>query len=164
MTPNFLQSEPGTDPLIVEGVFKASQQRMFEAWTTPADILNWFGPGPRKLDEADIDLQIGGAWRFAYAMQDGQSDELSGAYTAIEAPNRLIFSWVHTRRFDDGRVETSPPSQVTVTFKARDDGTLVRLLHEGIQTEGGRNGVGAGWQGTFARLYEALQNTADLQV
>lgn len=154
----FVKSPDGADPIIVEGVFHASAERMFAAWTTPSDIKQWFGPGPGHLDEVDVDLREGGAWRFLYGMKDGQSNELAGAYHIVEAPRKLVFSWIHTRAFEDGRAESTAESTVTVTFEERDDGTLVRLVHEAIKTEDGRLGVGGGWNGSFVRLDQVVHD------
>ncbi len=156
----FVKSPEGADPIIVEGVFRATAERMFAAWTTPDDIQKWFGPGPGHLDQVDVDLREGGEWRFAYGMKDGQSNELAGAYEVIEAPRKLVFSWVHTRAFEDGRSESTAASKVTVTFDEREDGTLVRLVHEAIKTEDGRKGVGGGWEGTFVRLNQEFETVA----
>lgn len=164
MTPEFLKSPSGADPIIVEGLFKASAQRLFEAWTSPDDVKEWFGPGPGTLDEAEIDLQEGGAWRFAYGARDGQSDELSGLYEEINAPKRLVFSWVHTRTFEDGRLPIkTAASKVTITFEDRDGGGFVRLVHEAISSEDGRMGVGSGWEGTFTRVADVFGRIGALQ-
>ncbi len=152
----FVKSPEGADPIIVEGVFRATAERMFAAWTTPSDIKQWFGPGPGHLDEVDVDLREGGSWRFLYGMKDGQSNELAGAYQKIVAPRKLVFSWIHTRAFEDGRAESTAESKVTVTFDEREDGTLVRLIHESIESEDGRLGVGGGWNGSFVRLETAI--------
>lgn len=154
----FVKSPEGANPIIVEGVFRATAERMFAAWTTPAEIKQWFGPGPGYLDEVDVDLREGGAWRFAYGVTDGQRNQLAGAYETIEAPRKLVFSWVHTRAFEDGRAESTAESKVTVTFDERADGTLVRLVHEAIQTGDGRVGVRGGWNGSFARLESLVEH------
>ncbi len=160
MSLTFLKTPEGSDPVIVEGVFRATAERMFNAWTTPEDIKQWFGPGPGHLETVDVDLTEGGAWRFAYGQnEDGKAHQLSGHYEDISAPQRLVYSWVHTIIFADGRTESTDASKVTVTFEQRDDGTLVRLVHEAIKTEDGRKGVGGGWNGTFVRLYATFGET-----
>ena len=158
MSLTFLKSPEGATPVIVEGTFRATAARMFEAWTTPDDIKQWFGPGPGHLDTVEVDLTEGGSWRFAYGMnEEGKSHQLSGHYEEIEAPRRLVYSWVHTVAFEDGRQESTDASKVTVTFEDRDDGAFVRLVHEAIKTEDGRLGVGGGWNGSFVRLQAALE-------
>ncbi|MEM7458260.1 MAG: SRPBCC domain-containing protein [Pseudomonadota bacterium] len=154
----FVKSPEGADPIVVEGVFKTTAERMFAAWTTPDDLKQWFGPGPGHLDLVDVDLREGGAWRFAYGMRDGQSNELSGAYEVIDAPRKLVFSWIHTRKFADGRAERTDASKVTITFDERADGTLVRLVHEAIKTRDGRLGVRGGWDGGYVRLDDFIAN------
>ncbi len=153
MNLSFVKSPAGADPIIVEGLFTASPQRMFDAWTTPEDVKQWFGPGPAKLEIAEIDLHDGGRWRFVYGQNDkGDTHQLSGSYEEIEAPRRLAFTWTHTKIASNGETETTDMSRVTVTFEDHELGTFVRLVHADIKTEGGRNGVGGGWKGTFERL------------
>ena len=156
----FVKSPEGENPIVVEGVFKATAERMFAAWTTPNDLKQWFGPGPGQLDFVDVDLREGGAWRFAYSMRDGQSNELSGAYELIDAPRKLVFSWVHTRNYADGRAEHTDASKVTITFDEGDEGTRVRLVHEAIKTREGRLGVRGGWNGSYVRLDEFVKSLA----
>ena len=152
MSSTFLKSPKGQDPVIVENIFKASPQRLFEAWTTPADVVKWFGPETRELGHAEIDLQVGGLWRFTYDANGEHADILEGAYQAIEAPNRLVFSWTHIRVFNDGRRETTTPSQVTITFEEAETGTRMRLVHAQVVQESGRLGITGGWQISFERL------------
>ncbi len=157
----FVKSPEGADPIIVEGIFHAAPERMFAAWTTPEDIKQWFGPGPGHLEEVEVDLREGGAWRFAYGMnEDGKAHQLAGEYEEVTAPRRLVYSWIHTVRFEDGRTESTDASKVTVTFEDKPEGTLVRLVHEAIKTEDGRLGVGSGWNGTFVRLSVAFDKEA----
>ena len=61
MTPPFLRSAPGSDPIVVEGTFAASPERVFRAWTRPEEVRKWFGQQPDSLESAEIDLRVGGA-------------------------------------------------------------------------------------------------------
>lgn len=159
MTLTFLKTPVGQEPVIVEGVFNTTSERMFAAWTTPDDVQKWFGPGPGKLERVEIDLTEGGAWRFAYARdEEGKTHQLSGQYEEISPPKRLVYSWIHTLSFEDGQTKSTDASRVSVTFEDRPDGVFVRLVHEAIKTEDGRQGVGSGWNGTFVRLQEAFPN------
>ncbi len=148
----FLKSVPGGEPVIVEGVFKASPDRVFRAWTDESEVASWFGPGDRGLAAAEIDLRVGGAWRFDYGLRGGRRDVLRGEYLDILPGKRLVFSWIHERTKPEGDVEATPASQVTITFDASGGGTSVRLVHERIVQEAGRLGVGEGWNDSFANL------------
>jgi len=148
----FLTSEPGETPVVVEGVFKATPDRVFRAWTEPDEIRRWFGPTPHSLETIDIDLREGGAWRFAFPKAEGGQNAMIGEYVDVEAGRRLVFTWQHERVLDDGAREATPRSQVTVTFEPRAEGTFVRLVHEAIEKVDGRQGVGRGWNAGFGQL------------
>ncbi len=156
MSLTFLQSPLGQDPVIVETIFKASPQRLFDAWTTPTELVKWFGPETRDLSRAEIDLQIGGAWRFIYEANDRHSDILEGEYQTIEAPKCLVFSWSHSRIFNDGRRETTSPSQVAISFEQVELGTRMRLVHSLVKRESGRLGIAGGWHVGFERLIKLI--------
>ena len=154
MNLTFLKSPTGQEPVIVENIFKASPQRLFEAWTTPTEVIKWFGPKTRNLSHAEIDLQIGGQWRFTYDANGEHADILEGEYQEITAPKRLVFSWTHTRIFNDGQRETTSPSKVTLTFDTVEQGTRMRLVHSQVKAEAGRLGLTGGWQISYERLIE----------
>jgi len=156
MTVPFLKSPAGADPIVVEGRFKVSPERMFRAWTRPEEVKKWFGQRPDALASAEIDLRVGGAWRFAFEAMEAHQDVLGGTYAAVEPDSRLAFSWVHERHFPDGKVEKSAASEVTVTFEPSEDGTLVRLVHAAIRAEDARKGVGQGWAASFGTIADLL--------
>ena len=58
MTLDFLQTEQGDDPVVVEGHFAAPPAKVFQAWTDPDIVMKWFGPAPNSLHSAAIDLQL----------------------------------------------------------------------------------------------------------
>lgn len=158
MTLPFLKSPPGDTPVIVEGHFRASQARVFRAWTEPDQIVQWFGT--HALTDVAIDLRIGGTWRFHFAEDGNGRSTLRGCYTEISPDDRLAFTWAHELARADGAIETTPESQVTITFTPERDGTFVRLVHSGIQSTGGRSGVGHGWDASFERLQAAVAGEA----
>lgn len=160
MTFPFLKSPAGADPIVIEGMFKATPERVFRAWTSSEEVKRWFGQQPNSLASAEIDLRVGGAWRFAFPAGEAHQDVLGGTYAAVEPGSRLAFSWVHERVFPDGRVEKTPASEVTVTFEPANEGTFVRLVHAAIRAEDARRGVGQGWAASFGAIQAMLQAEA----
>lgn len=160
----FLKSDPGTDPVIAQNEIHAPPARVFRAWTHPDDIVRWFGRAPNTLASAQIDLRVGGLWRFTFETVNGTGSALSGEYLTVDAERRLVFTWRHERWVVDGEREETPPSEVTVTFEPVDAGTLLTVRHQGIVTSAGRSGVGEGWNDSLQSL-EALmaeQRLADI--
>lgn len=157
MSMGCLQSAPGDEPVIVENTFAVAPVRLFEAWTQPKQIKQWFGPTPNGLEAVEVELQIGGAWRFDYGEQSGEQNVLQGNYLEIDSARKLVFSWSHVRHFSDGRTEATPESLVTLTFKSVPQGTFLRLIHERIVQEAGRLGVGHGWDASFTNLLNLVE-------
>jgi uncharacterized protein YndB with AHSA1/START domain len=153
---DFLKSEPGREPVIVEGLFRAAPARVFRAFTEPNEVRCWFVPKSGSLVSAEIDLQVGGRWCFIIEKTEEKQIHFEGEYLAIEVPNRLEFSWRHVQEFADGRREATDSSKVSVTFTEAGKATEVKLSHEAIKTEDARRGVGGGWDGCFGRLAELV--------
>ena len=71
-----------------ERTLAASRDEVFDAWTLPERIREWWDPTGSPLVAAEIDLQVGGAFRFVNA---GHSPPFAGTYEVIERPGRLVF-------------------------------------------------------------------------
>ena len=155
---SFLQTAPGDEPILVEGVFDAPPDRVFNAWTEPSEVERWFGHPPGRLVAAEIDLRVGGSWRFLLSRSDVESDYFGGEYLHIVRGALLVFTWRHVTESSSGRREATPASQVTVTFEAEDGGrTRLHLRHEGIQSDDARRMVGGGWEAAIGGLAEWLR-------
>ncbi|MEL7029983.1 MAG: SRPBCC domain-containing protein [Pseudomonadota bacterium] len=152
---NLLHSAPGEDPVTMEAVFRATPERVFRAWTDPDEIGKWFGPSPDALIGAEIDLRIGGVWRFSFAQDDAESACLEGEYLTIQPNERLEFTWSHVVTHKDGRRDASPASKVSVTLTPEAEGVRLTLRHEAIQLTDARLKVHGGWVASFERM-EAL--------
>ena len=131
--------------LVVRRVIAAPPARLFDAWTTPAALRQWFGPKGVRCIEAEVDLRVGGAYRLCNELPDGRVVWITGTFEAIERPARLVYSW---------RVGDEPASRVTVSFEPRDAGTEVVVLHERIHSTVARDGHEVGWVGCLDGLVE----------
>ncbi len=156
MSLDFLKTPLGDDPVFVEARFGASPERLFHAWTDPEEIPNWFGRTPHSVKEARIDLRVDGAWRFDFEAEEGTVNAVHGVYLHIDPNRKLVFSWMHEMTRDDGHLETTPVSTVTVTFEPLEAGTRLTILHEGTASKSGRRGVGEGWSCAVASLHTWL--------
>jgi uncharacterized protein YndB with AHSA1/START domain len=154
---SMLQSPPGEDPVVVESLFQAPLQRVYRAWTDPEQLMAWFGPAPRYMISANVDLRPGGKWRFVMTENTDGRTCLHGEYLEVEPDARISFSWRFLRENTDGTQEETDPSKVTVTFRAEGAATHVRLLHENIATEDARLGVGRGWGACLGNLVGWLE-------
>ncbi|MBO6900571.1 MAG: SRPBCC domain-containing protein [Rhizobiaceae bacterium] len=156
----FVKSAPGEDPIVVEGYFAATPDEVFEAWTTPEIIVQWFGLERDSLHSADIDLRPGGQWRFLHSKDAEKSTGFEGRYIDVKPQEKLIYTWAYVVEHRNGEREVSPDSQVEVDFIPQGKGTIVRLVHSMVRTEDARRGIGGGWQASFTSLGEVLTERA----
>ncbi|MBX2805550.1 MAG: SRPBCC domain-containing protein [Hyphomicrobiales bacterium] len=149
---NFLRSAPGEEPLVLETMFKATPERVFRAWTEPEEVKAWFGLRENEVTKAEIDLRVGGTWRFHLRSEGGNDVFFEGQYFAIEPSQKLVFSWSHVIQSGDGRRDASVASQVTVTFEQVGSATRIHLQHEALSSDGARIKVSSGWISSFEKL------------
>lgn len=86
----------GDREIVMTRVFDASRELVFKALTTPALLKRWFGPHGWTLTECEVDLRVGGAWRFLSTGPNGRTMGMRGVYREI-VPNERIVS---TEAFD----------------------------------------------------------------
>ena len=153
----FLKSPQGEDPIVMEAEFAASVSRLFQAWTTPDDIKQWFGAGDGGPETAVVELREGGRWEFVFPEKEGQTDSLSGEYLRIETDKHLEFTWVHTRTLADGKVEKSGESVVTVEFEKRSGGAYSKLVHKAVAAQSSRSNIGGGWSSSFSKIKALIE-------
>jgi len=70
--------------------FAAPRDLVFAALTKPDLLRRWYGPHGHRLVVCEIDLRVGGAWRYVVRAPDGSEMVLRGTYTDIDPPGRLV--------------------------------------------------------------------------
>jgi uncharacterized protein YndB with AHSA1/START domain len=79
-----------SNELIVTRVFDAPCERVWEAWTTPELIAQWFAPG-QVMDVRELDVRPGGHFRFADPT-DKNAGEYTGTYVTVKPLEELSFT------------------------------------------------------------------------
>ena len=72
-------------------VFNAPRHLVFEAWTKPEHVKHWWDPSGRPLASCEIDLRLGGTFRFVNSTPEGPGYVFTGTYREITPPARLVF-------------------------------------------------------------------------
>jgi uncharacterized protein YndB with AHSA1/START domain len=136
--------------LVVRKTIRASADRLFKAWTDPAQLKVWWGPRGVQCTNAEVDLRIGGRYRIANQFPDGKILWITGEFERIEPPRKLVYTW----RLE---VETSASERVTVQFEPRGEVTEVIVTHERISNEALRDMHQQGWIGCLEGLAKYLE-------
>ena len=81
--------------LTIRRTFQAPRQRVFDAWTQPEQLKNWWRCNPAWSTEvAEVDLQVGGKYRLG--MRDPEKDQAYvcfGEFKEINRPEKLVYTW-----------------------------------------------------------------------
>ncbi len=142
--------------LIVRKTIRADTGRVFDAWTKPASLKKWWGPGAIRCTGAEIDLRVGGSYRIANEYPDGKVVWIGGVFEVVEPPRRLVYTW---------RLEAHSPATelVTVRFEARGPDTEVIILHQRIGDKTLRDGHEEGWTACLDGLAAYLDGQSSAQ-
>jgi glutathione S-transferase len=141
-------------PLVLNRYFKAPPERLFAAFTEKALMQSWYGPQSMTVPHCEVDARVGGAYRVEMHGAEGNVSIVTGVFTEIDAPRRLVFTWGWLN--GAGR---NPETVVTLTFTPRDGGTDLELVQTGFAQEEFRVGHRDGWNSAFAALESALGGT-----
>ncbi len=136
--------------LEVSRTIRATRERVFDAWTDPAEIVKWWGAGGVTCPEAEMNLSEGGTYRIANLTRSGETMWISGTFSRVERPARLAYSWA-MEPID----ETTQHSRVEVSFDETPGGTLVTIVQTRIASLEARETHLGGWIGCLDGL-EAL--------
>ena len=88
---------PSPREVVLTRVFDAPRRMVWDALTKAELIRRWFGPRGWSLAACEVDLRVGGAWRYVLQGPDGSTMGMGGEYREIEPPGRVVY----TEAFDD---------------------------------------------------------------
>ena len=135
--------------------FGAPRHLVFEAMTKPEYVRRWFGCDLFTLTVCEIDLRVGGAYRFTMRTQEGADSTLAGIYREVSRPERIVF----TEQFSMPGF-TSDEYQVTSTFTEAGGRTTLTttILHATKENRDGHlsSGIEKGVEPAYDRLAEIV--------
>jgi len=132
-------------------VFDAPRSMVFDAWTKPELIRRWLGVfGGWSFKVCEVDLKVGGAYRYVWRGSNGQEMGMGGVYREIVKPERIVC----TEKFDERWYAGDATD--TTTFEERDGKTTVTTTVR-YQSKEVRDGVlKSPMEGGVAKSYDKL--------
>jgi uncharacterized protein YndB with AHSA1/START domain len=82
--------EPGRQDIVMTRVFDAPREVVFEAFTDPALIPNWWAPRDLTTEVDRMEVRPGGRWRFVNRDADGNAHGFNGVYHDVVAPELIV--------------------------------------------------------------------------
>lgn len=151
---------PADDQILVTREFDAPRSLVYRAWTTPELVARWWTAKRGTARSMEIDLRVGGSWRYVMDTHGGQEVAFHGVYREIVPDERLVSTEVY-----EGA--PLPPEQLeanatlnTVTFAERDGRTLVTMLTECPSHEVREMIVASGMEAGLQDALELLEGVA----
>src|SRR6478735_9102291 len=89
--------------IVMSRVIDAPRDLVFEAWSDPKHLPQWFGPKGFKLETFEIDVRVGGVWRFNMIGPDGTVYPNRMRFRRIERPSLMEIEHGAARRHDQLR-------------------------------------------------------------
>ena len=145
-----------TDRLVLEltCVLDAPREWVFDALTEPAVLRTWWGPAGFTTPEIELDLRVGGGYRFGMQPPDGDLFHLAGEFLEIDPPNRLVYSFRWEEPDPDDR-----ETVVRLSLRPCSDGTELSLLQDDFATEARLALHRDGWTESFQKLRELVASS-----
>jgi len=148
---------PTDREIVMTRVFDAPRRMVFDAFTKPELLKLWFGPRGWSLVVCDVDLRVGGGFRFILRGPDGREMGMRGVYREIMPPERSV----HMESFDDYPGE----SQVTGVFIEYEGRTTltatVLYASQEVRDAVIKSGMEHGAAETYDKLAELLDSMPD---
>jgi uncharacterized protein YndB with AHSA1/START domain len=155
-----------TKELVIERVFDAPRERVFDVFTQPEHLQKWWGPKIVGIPVTEFDARPGGNIFIAERPPDGAMHYIAGVVREIERPSRVVFA-IHFA--DEDRRRVAPPAGTglpatwneeivsSVTFSAEDGRTRVtiRVQRSGVTAEFSEKARG-GWGESLDKLGYAI--------
>ena len=134
--------------LEIRRLIKAPRDRVYAAWTNPAQLKQWFGPEGVQTRDLVADVRVGGKYRWDITNSEGEEMTARGEYRELQPGRKIVFTW----QWDDDEVWQDHTSIVTVELSDAPGGTELRLTHEQLPNEKSRDGHTEGWNSALNKL------------
>ncbi len=139
-----------TYSLEVKRTFSAPREKVWEAWTTPEALKRWFCPSDEfSTPVADVDLRVGGAFRFQMRSPEGKTHTAVGIYREVQPPEKLVFTW-------SWEENDLPETLLTLEFRDLGEEAELVLTHELFPSEHDRDEHRKGWTECLGNLERKL--------
>jgi uncharacterized protein YndB with AHSA1/START domain len=113
---------PKEDQILITREFDAPRHLVYRAWTEPELVRRWWAGQRGKVTSTEIDLRVGGRWRYVMVTHDGAEVGFHGEFREIVPDERIISTEVY-----EGAPEGEPAVNL-ITFTESGDGTTLAIL------------------------------------
>ena len=144
---------PTDNQILITRDFDAPRQLVYRAWTTPELVKRWWSGRRGEVTSIEIDLRVGGRWRYVMNANEGFEVAFHGEYREIVPDERIVSTEVY---------EAMPGAEAldTITFTEVDGRTTVEILVEHDSKEGRDAHIESGMEDGMQEAMDLLEEVA----
>ena len=146
---------PTDTQILITREFDAPRHLVYAAWTTPELIKRWWSGERGEVTIADVDLRVGGMWRYVMVSNGGFEVAFHGEYREIVPNERVVTTEVY-----EGVPETDGDVVCTYTFTEKDGRTTLTLLVDHPSKEIRDMVIDSGMEGGMQEALDHLEQVA----
>lgn len=144
--------------LVMTRTFDAPRTLVWQAWTDPQHIQQWWGPQGFTGLSCEMEMRVGGKFRLDLRGPDGVDYPCTGTYQEVQAPTRIVYAGEMNEGHPCG-AGLPPRSVVTITFDEHDDKTTLTIHTRFESPAQGEAAMQAGYKAGWAQSLERLAST-----
>ncbi len=135
------------DSLVLRRRFPVAPDKVWRAWIDADALRVWFGQSAAPAWRAEMDVRVGGRFRFVLQHPDGVRYDARGVYRDVVPGRRLAFTWIWQSGADGAE------AVIAVDFRAAQGGTEMVFNLDPVTDQRERDA----WRADFRRLGKLLQ-------
>jgi uncharacterized protein YndB with AHSA1/START domain len=144
---------PADDQILITREFGAPKHLVYRAWTTPELVRRWWSADRGEMTVAEIDLRVGGTWRYVMVANGGFEVAFHGEYREIVPNERIVSTEVYEAMPEGEAVDT-------VTFTEVDGRTTVTILVQHGSKEDRDAHINSGMESGLQKALDLLEQVA----
>jgi len=144
---------PTDEQILITREFDAPKHLVYRAWTTPELVKRWWSGGCGEVTIAEIDLRVGGMWRYVMIANEGFEVGFHGEYREIVPDERIVSTEVY---------EGMPEGEAlnTITFTEEDGRTSMSILVQHSCKEHRDAHINSGMEAGMQKAMDLLEQVA----
>jgi uncharacterized protein YndB with AHSA1/START domain len=147
---------PADEQILITREFDAPRHLVYKAWTTPELVEQWWSGHRGSVTSAEIDLRVGGRWRYVMVATGGFEVAFHGEFREIVENERIVTTEVYEGAPGG---DDDPPLNIA-TFTETDGRTTLELLVQCPSKEVRDAIIDSGMEGGMQESYDELERVA----
>jgi uncharacterized protein YndB with AHSA1/START domain len=144
---------PTDTQILITREFAAPRSLVYKAWTTPELVKRWWSAKRGEVTVADIDLRVGGTWRWVMVTEEGFEVAFHGEYRELVPGERIVCTEVYEGMPDAYAVNT-------MTLTEKNGRTTLTVLVQHSCKEHRDAHIGSGMEGGMQDAFDLLEEVA----